>query len=84
MFRLDPKANATVRISPKTTVPYGYVLKAPVVLQRTGWECILRKGDPAQPIEVPIAGAQKLRLSVTDAGDGINSDHATWADAKLQ
>lgn len=45
---------------------------------------ILRKGDPAQAIDVPIAGAEKLRLSVTDAGDGINSDHAAWADAKLQ
>jgi hypothetical protein len=45
---------------------------------------ILRKGDPARAIDVPIAGAEKLRLSVTDAGDGINSDHATWADAKLQ
>ena len=45
---------------------------------------ILRKGDPAQAIDVPIAGADGLRLSVTDAGDGINSDHAAWADAKLQ
>ena len=33
--------------------PYGYVLKAPVVLQRTGWECILRKGDPVLDIHIP-------------------------------
>jgi len=45
---------------------------------------VIRKGDAAQAIEVPIAGAEKLRLVTTDAGDGINSDHATWAEAKLQ
>jgi hypothetical protein len=30
-----------------------------------------------------ITGATQLRLVVTDAGDGINNDHADWADAKV-
>lgn len=38
----------------------------------------------AQGIDLDIAGADQLRLSTTDGGDGINSDHAVWAAAKLQ
>ncbi|MHB8994322.1 MAG: NPCBM/NEW2 domain-containing protein [Armatimonadota bacterium] len=45
---------------------------------------VVRKGEAAQAIEMPMAGAQRLRLLTTDAGDGINSDHACWAEAKLQ
>ena len=45
---------------------------------------LMRKGEAAQAITVPIAGARKLRLLTTDAGDGINSDHTVWAEAKLQ
>lgn len=38
------------------------------------------------PIEfvVPLNGADELRLYVTDAGDGINSDHGVWAMARLK
>ncbi|MEU7517370.1 NPCBM/NEW2 domain-containing protein [Streptomyces sp. NPDC042898] len=34
-------------------------------------------------IDIGIAGVNSLVLKVTDAGDGINSDHADWAGAKL-
>ena len=37
----------------------------------------------AEEIDVAIAGVQSLRLVVTDAGDGFNSDMANWADARL-
>ena len=37
----------------------------------------------AQKVSVNIAGKRELRLVVTDSGDGIMSDHADWADAKL-
>jgi len=33
---------------------------------------------------VGIAGADLLRLMTTDGGDGINFDHAVWAETKLQ
>ncbi|MBB4951370.1 hypothetical protein F4556_006905 [Kitasatospora gansuensis] len=36
-----------------------------------------------QSIDVSVAGVNSLVLKVTDAGDGINSDHADWAGAKL-
>ncbi|GMA15181.1 hypothetical protein GCM10025871_15120 [Deinococcus metallilatus] len=37
-----------------------------------------------QAVNVDIEGAERLRLVVTDAGDGISYDHADWADAKLR
>jgi len=44
---------------------------------------ILRGGDSAQPLSVDLRGAKTLDLIVDDAGDGIDSDHADWADAKI-
>jgi hypothetical protein len=35
------------------------------------------------PISVPLGGAKRLRLVVTDGGNGFGLDHADWADAKL-
>lgn len=37
-----------------------------------------------QSVNVDIRGAEKLKLVVTDAGNGIDYDHADWADAKLR
>ncbi|RSM93668.1 hypothetical protein DMB42_52365 [Nonomuraea sp. WAC 01424] len=49
------------------------------------WESpsALTATSAAQSIDVGVAGVKSLVLKVTDAGDGINSDHADWADAKL-
>lgn len=44
---------------------------------------ILRSGE-AREVEVTIAGARRLRLITTDAGDTIHSDHAVWAAPLLQ
>ena len=44
---------------------------------------VLRGGDKPVPISVDLTGAKRLTLVVTDGGDGIDSDHADWADAKL-
>lgn len=41
-------------------------------------------GDtPTIHLEIDISGASKLRLYVTDAGDGQHADHATWANARI-
>jgi alpha-galactosidase len=45
---------------------------------------ILHGGDPSQPISVDLTGAKAMTLVVTDAGDGIDSDHADWADARFE
>ncbi|MCE7001358.1 NPCBM/NEW2 domain-containing protein [Kibdelosporangium philippinense] len=38
---------------------------------------------PAKPLSADITGATLVRLISTDAGDGNNSDHTDWADARL-
>ncbi len=38
---------------------------------------------PAKAVDVPLRGAQRLRLVVSDGGDNINGDHGDWADARL-
>ena len=43
---------------------------------------VMRKG-PAKAIDLDLAGAKTLRLVVEDGGDGIDNDHADWADATL-
>ncbi len=37
----------------------------------------------AKHIEVCVEGVQELKLVVTDANDGIISDHANWSEPKL-
>jgi chitodextrinase len=44
----------------------------------------MRPESDTKRVDVSIAGVRQLRLVVTDAGDGINSDHADWADARLE
>jgi alpha-galactosidase len=44
---------------------------------------VLSNAMPAQPVTADITGAQVVRLVVTDGGDGVDSDHADWADARL-
>ena len=39
--------------------------------------------DPARPIDIPLTGALELRLSASDAGDGIGCDMANWVEARL-
>jgi endonuclease/exonuclease/phosphatase family metal-dependent hydrolase len=39
--------------------------------------------DAGRPVSVDISGRVELRLLVADGGDGIGSDHADWADARI-
>src|SRR5436190_5232352 len=51
---------------------------------KTLWESgTLHKGDAPKDVSVDLHGVRTLVLSVSDTGDGINSDHADWADAKI-
>ena len=47
------------------------------------WEKIIGGMLPI-PVKVDITGATRLRLFTTDAGDGINSDHAAWGAARVE
>jgi hypothetical protein len=44
---------------------------------------VMRLDTPAKQVSVDVRGVKELVLVVTDAGDGINCDHADWADAML-
>ncbi|MGG7142120.1 NPCBM/NEW2 domain-containing protein [Clostridium nigeriense] len=44
---------------------------------------VMNSGDAKKYVEIDINGAKELKLVVTDGGNGIGSDHATWGDAKL-
>jgi alpha-glucosidase len=44
---------------------------------------LLTGNSPTVPISVDVSGGENLTLQVTDAGDGVTSDHADWADARL-
>ena len=45
---------------------------------------VMRGGQPAKPVDVPLAGVRTLVLLVTDGGDNMNSDHGNWADAVIE
>jgi hypothetical protein len=52
------------------------------------WETLytspaLHGGGPAQSLAVDLGEAAFLRLYTTDVGDGIDSDHAIWGNARL-
>jgi alpha-galactosidase len=51
------------------------------VLWRSG---VMKAGDPAKEVNVLTRGVKKLGLIITDGGDGINHDHADWADARFR
>ena len=45
---------------------------------------VTKGGEPAKRVDVDLAGVKRLRLNVRDAGDGIEHDHADWADAQIE
>jgi alpha-galactosidase len=52
--------------------------------RKTLWESpTLHGGEPAKSVSVDLHGVKVLVLSVGDAGDGMDYDHADWADAQL-
>ena len=44
----------------------------------------VKAGDAAEEINVALKGVKELRLIVTDAGDGIDYDHADWGMGKIE
>ncbi len=45
---------------------------------------VMRGGALAKLISVDLTGAKKMLLHVTDAGDGMDSDHGDWAGARIE
>jgi NPCBM/NEW2 domain len=44
---------------------------------------VMRAGDAPDTVKIDVSGALRLRLVVTDAGDGNHCDHGDWAGARL-
>jgi alpha-galactosidase len=44
---------------------------------------VVTGGQPAIPLTAAVSGVDVLELRVTDGGDGVNYDHADWADARI-
>ncbi|MFH1999482.1 MAG: NPCBM/NEW2 domain-containing protein [Planctomycetota bacterium] len=45
---------------------------------------IMKAGDAARPVEIDLKKVKKLGLVVNEGKDGMNFDHADWADARLE
>ncbi len=45
---------------------------------------VMHAGDAAKDCDVDLSGVKMLVLKVGDAGDGIDYDHADWANAKFE
>lgn len=45
---------------------------------------VMTEGDSALPISVDISGVKILTLRSSDGGDGLNGDHVTWGDARVE
>jgi alpha-galactosidase len=44
---------------------------------------VMKPGDAAKTVDVDLHGVKTLLLFVDPAGNGINNDHANWADAQF-
>jgi alpha-galactosidase len=44
---------------------------------------VMHGGDAAKEVSLDLSSVRVLVLQVSDAGDGIDYDHADWADAKV-
>ena len=44
---------------------------------------VMRGGQEAKAVDIPLAGVRKLLLLAGSAGDGIDFDHANWAQAEI-
>lgn len=56
------------------------VLAGEKVLWSSG---VMRGGDAPKSVDIDLAGHREISLCVTDAGDGIEHDHADWLDARF-
>ncbi len=43
---------------------------------------VMHRGEPGVPVAVDLGGAREFTISAGNGGDDINSDQASWADAK--
>lgn len=45
---------------------------------------VMKAGDKGQPIDLDVSGVKTLILIAADTGDGVDYDHANWAEARFE
>jgi len=75
--------------APRDTPGWGTCAFAVEVRRGGDWQRVfespvMKAGDAPRDVDVDLSGADRLRLNVTDGGDGISWDHAVWADALIR
>lgn len=84
---LDGRAQrftAKVGLDDETLPDRGSVEFLIVTDGKVAWKSgVMRTGDAARAIDVPLPGVKSLLLLVSDAGDGNKYDHADWAEAVI-
>ncbi|MDD4822334.1 MAG: NPCBM/NEW2 domain-containing protein [Bacteroidales bacterium] len=87
MLKLDKKGisfKAQVGVDDETgtkgTIQF-YVIGDKSVIWESG---LMKGGDKAKNVDVSLSGIDEVAFLVTDGGDGIDSDHADWCDAKIE
>lgn len=87
MLKLDKKGiafKAQVGVDDETgtkgTIQF-YVIGDKTVIWESG---MMKAGDKAKTVDVALSGMDEVAFLVTDGGDGIDSDHADWCDAKIE
>ena len=87
-FALQP-IRVTSNVPVKITISSGPTVNQPIYRTAQGeWKTlhtspVMRGGQPALIVEIPLQRVKYLRLYTTSAGDGIGSDHALWGAARL-
>ncbi len=84
VYRLDGKYRRFTAIVGQDRETYGSIKFEVWADERKLWESgVLTTSDEGVKVDLDISGAKVLELRVGDGGDGINGDHADWAEAIL-
>jgi len=87
VFKLDQKITqftADVGVDDGGDAGHGSVVFKVVLDGREAFDSdLMKSGQPAKHIALDVSGVSELRLLTTDGGDGVQGDHADWANAAV-
>lgn len=78
--RFTAKVGVDSEVGDKGSVEFVVIGDGNQELWRSG---AMKGGQAAKVVDVPLTGLKRLTLQITDGGDGMEFDHADWADAVI-
>ncbi len=69
--------------SPASGTPASVVFKVVADGRKLFDSGVMKLGQPAKAVDLDVRGVKLVLLLVGDAGDGVNYDHANWAEARF-